>query len=510
MSMFPTGIIQFLLKPRKSPVKMMNLSNQIKKLDYKTHLIRLLVWLGTTAGFVWQVTLVADQFFSYRVTTRLDISDAVTVRSPTLAVCFGTRWTTLSVLPVQAMFDQITPENETIKSLRYWNGGLSKYEDASTPETVYSFMNVTKFVKLQYICYSIDRLVNDHIDYYDLTDNFERPMFYRLHFHRLLKRNTTLSVDFNYFYMCSKGSHFYGPSTTFAQTAFQFNHVTLGYKKYAEKLLPPPYSTECFEYNSLGYDTKADCYELCLQGKFRPHKIHPFDVVTDAADDLTLKRFVPPDYPSNIFFMNNTKEYRAYCRHQCRHPDCIRNLYIPIVISINTGQEYLTLELYVSNEPVVQITAQPDLAFIDFATYIFSCIGFWFAWSPVALIPRRTEFPRKRLTTDKKRRLFWESKDTSSVTNNSRTTLKTRHNQCNNRPKATLGSHASRDIRSEYPRQTAAFCIEQYNKKPKSPKTRHHSRFDTEIYRSYWAMYATQPPHDKQCICLACSRNNRN
>ena len=475
-----------------------------KSLLHRTNMIRLLIWILATTGFVWQVTLVTSQFMAYRVTTRLDISDAKTEVPPTVALCFGSIHSGLHELPVQALFDQVVDENTTIFALRYWQPDLSKYEYVIVPSEIHGMLNVTKYVNLQYICYSIDT-IHEKINYYDLTDNFERPMFYRIIFNPLFKPNTTLETTFNYFYVCSKGSHFYGPSTTFAQTAFRFNYVTLGYKKYVENLLPPPYTTDCFDYTIEGFESKGDCYELCLQGKFKPHKVHPFDVVIDAADDLSLNRFVPLDYPSREDFMNQTNKYREDCRHECRHADCERNVYVPIVISINFDPtQYMVLELYVSNEPVVKIDTQANLAFIDFITYIFSCIGFWYAWSPVCLIPknsgdetrllRRILGPRRR----QDQRVVFQKTNQVSEQNKSRMrmTKDRKPHWAVRLPSSVSGSVSSWD-----PAQKATF-----ERQYRDPRRREYDEYN---YRSYWTFKPTRNNHDKKCVCHECWHNRR-
>ena len=191
--------------------------------------------------------------------------------------------------------------------------------------------------------------------------------------------------------MFDSSSEFYGPSTSFTETESGYNFVTLGFKQYTEKLLPPPYSTACYDYSiTKGIDNKGHCYQKCLLKKMKPHEVYPFDVVISPdKHNLTWKRFVPPEYPDNVAFMKQTQDYREDCRKKCRH-DCHRSIYVPITESIGKN-DVLSLVLYASREPNVRIKAQPTLGFIDFATYILSCVGFWFSWSPVSLIPSKSK-----------------------------------------------------------------------------------------------------------------------
>ena len=381
----------------------MFLSNLIRTLFAQTN-VRLAVWILTTAGFIWQVTLITIQFMAYTVTTRLDITDGKTTTPPTVAVCFGTRWTNFHQQPLQAMFDQVVEIDQTIESLRYWSEDLSRYETVTSPQEIYNRVTVIKFVKLQYICYSIESRMKDTIEYYDLTDNFERPKFYGIDFKPLLKPKANVSKDLRFFYTFTS-RHMHGPSTTFAEAPFEYNFVTLGFKKYVESLLPPPYSTKCVDYTLEGVENRGECYEQCLLEKTEHRGIYPFDVIIDVEEqNLTWKRYAPMDYSKEPDFMRLIRKYRIECRRQCSRPDCRSNKFVPIIVSLRRSKSNFTLVLYTANEPDIRIHAISTLTLIDLVTYIFSCIGFWFGWSPVVLIPNQSIDEKKKAKNKKRKK----------------------------------------------------------------------------------------------------------
>lgn len=398
---------------------------------------------------------------AYPVTTSLDISIANTVVPPAVAVCFGSRWNNLHHLPLQAMFDQVVDDQETVDYLRYWDHKIFKYNNASV-ESLYNLVEIKRFVKLQFVCFSIKRKIKGTIDYLDLTDNFERPRFYTICFKPLMKPKANLAREFHFFFMYSNSSDLNGPSTTFAETAFEFTSVTLGLKKFLYNLLPPLYSTRCYDYTTIpGIASKGHCFEECMLNKMNPHKMYPFDVVIDPErHNLSWKRFVPPDYPKQLEFMNLTQKYRIDCRKECSHDDCHGILFVPIVLSVSKT-ELLTIHLYVSNEPHIRINVQSTLALVDFTTYILSCVGFWYAWSPLCLIPSKEGDGRKK-SKNTKRGIFVMAKP--SV------------------PKSKV---------LQVPRQNSS----------KSLQTRENSNYD-----SYWTFQQIRPIHDTNCVCQLFSR----
>ena len=358
------------------------------KLSLDNNLIWLGLWILGFVGCGLQVVTVTWNYTEYRTSTRIHIKQDATCFPPAIALCFNAA--TFTDYTIEQLFSLLTIEQETISSLRYWNEDDTRYNTATEPKDIYSLVEIKKFVKLAFVCYSIKRKIEDRIDYKDLTDNFERPMFYRMKFHKL----HDLDVRYNYWYMFQNKSKFYGNSAAYAETDSRYTWVTLSYRRYRENLLPPPYTTWCYNYTeSRGVEDSGHCFQKCFLNETRNLNMYPFDLMIDASYDLRLKRFTPALF-NQTDLRHEVMKARKMCRYECRFDDCQRDIFAPIIVSINRDNEF-TIDLYVSNEPTIKINATPSLTLIDYATYVLSCLSFWISFSPVGIVSYKSPYDCK-------------------------------------------------------------------------------------------------------------------
>ena len=351
------------------------------KLSLSNNVIWLGLWIVGFIGCCIQVAMITEKYTEYPTSTRIQIKQEKTVFPPAVAMCFKvTRYPNHTI---EQLFSLIKPRKQAISSLRYWNEDETLYETATDPKDISSLIKVDKFVKLSFVCYSFKRKIEDRIDYNDLTDNFERPMFYRIKFHKL----HNLDVKFNYWYMFQNRSKFYGDSTAYAESASTYTFITLSYRRYREKLLPPPYKSWCFNYSrERGVEDSGHCFQKCFLNETRRLNMYPFDLMIDEHSDLKLTRFTPALF-HRTELRNDVKEARRKCRNHCRFDDCQRNIYVPTIVSVSREEEKeFALDFYVSNAPTIKIFTVSSLSLISYVTYVLSCLSFWLSFSPVALV----------------------------------------------------------------------------------------------------------------------------
>ena len=349
------------------------------KLSLNNNLIWLGLWIVGFIGCSIQVAMITEKYTEYPTNARIHIKQEQTAFPPAVAMCFK-----VSEYPnhtVEQLFSLIRPEKQAISSLRYWNEDETLYDTATDPKDISSLIEIKKFVKLSFVCYSIKRKIEDRIDYNDLTDNFERPMFYRMKFHKL----HDLDVRYNYWYMFQNRSKFYGTSTAYAETDSRYTWITLSYRRYRENLLPPPYTTWCYNYSKdRGVEDSGHCFQMCFLNETRRLKMYPFDLMIDGSYDLKLKRFTPALF-NQTALRQEVMSARKRCRYECRFDDCRREIFVPIIVSVNRDNKF-TIDLYVSNEPTIKMFTVPALSLINYVTYVLSCLSFWLSFSPVALV----------------------------------------------------------------------------------------------------------------------------
>ena len=370
------------------------------KLSLSNNFIWLGLWIVGFIGCSIQVAMITEDYTKYPTNARIQIKQEQTAFPPAIAMCFK-----VSEYPnhtVEQLFSLIRPEKQAVSSLRYWNEDETLYETATDPKDISSLIEVEKFVKLSFVCYSIKRKIEDRIDYNDLTDNFEKPMFYRLKFYKI----HDLDIKFTYWYMFQNSSSFYGDSTAYGETAATYTFITLSYRSYKKNLLPPPYATWCYNYSQdRGVEDSGHCFQMCFLNETRRLNMYPFDLMIDASYDLKLKRFTPALF-NQTELRNDVKEARRKCRDQCRFDDCRREIFVPIIVSINREKEF-TIELYVSSEPTIKTTAVATLSLISYVTYVLSCLSFWLCFSPVALVSYKCPYkPKKEIERRRRRQDF--------------------------------------------------------------------------------------------------------
>lgn len=164
------------------------------------------------------------------------------------------------------------------------------------------------------------------------------------------------------------------------------NRVGLSYSSYVSRLLPPPHKTKCLEYESLGFESRDNCYETCLiNHTLAQFTKMPFNVLTSTGSPHKSYRRLSFKEIYNDTISDQLRTLEAHCRSQCWQPDCRQEDVVPTILYARLSRRpSLTLHPSIAPQIILQFVAYMSL--IDFLTNILSSVGFWVGFSPLTFL----------------------------------------------------------------------------------------------------------------------------
>lgn len=382
-----------------------------------------LAWTLSLSGCIWQAIYITTDYLAYGSVSAANMKRPLTLKAPAVAVCFKREFlvqTTSNdeVRTVRDWFEQ-TPKVSQLPILLEVHSlttfttewypkptvGQTKGDDYDHPFRAH--IRMSKFLKQGFVCYSIRLVTTREYPYYLVTNSYLDPKYYSLYL------NATYFPDNRIVYIYTYPSHlqFYGISDTFTKHERTFpdtgnstdrtlNAITLTYAHYMVDRLEYPYITDCFDYATVGFQSKGHCYDSCLTNLTiaRLKKV-PFDVLINEPIDYQI---VGHNDHRNETFKNILRDLEAVCRESCKRSDCRKEEFVPKLISA-TVNESIVVELYVSNDPYFKNTEKAKISLVEFLTYISSVFGFWISFSPLGLL---LYLRKKKIQLTKRKRIL--------------------------------------------------------------------------------------------------------
>lgn len=158
---------------------------------------------------------------------------------------------------------------------------------------------------------------------------------------------------------------------------------SMTYSEFRTRLLPPPYSTACRDYEVEGYMTQRGCYMECIRsyswGIFR--KLHPDVWVTYNDTD---KQILTHDDTGEDGIIN---EIDLECAHRCGQKECFTHLYVPrIMVAENLkSARRVYIDQLISMVPVTQCDTIERVVLSQYLTDVSSSLGFWLGLSAIGI-----------------------------------------------------------------------------------------------------------------------------
>lgn len=348
-----------------------------------TRLVRLLIaWVFSLGGCFFQVYHICDVFFEYETVTQLTIRHPSEVAPPRVALCFERE--------ASSKLSKNLSDEITFIFVSNREGYGDRRSDLPNKRlNVDDFVTTNYFYKRDHLCFSI-ALANGTRRFKTsfLTRTKTGPKYFQCNF----RGKNLVAANVMLFYLKPINEDFYGAFDNFAEVDRGFknndtsgigdnNYVTLTYSTFKGELIEYPYQTNCFNYLRWGYESRNHCYDKCVLDRFvAKFQELPFSVLSRNAS-LPLMNFL------DIKKRNVLEIIERNCSTLCKRPDCSITHHVPqVMMTSPMHSNEIGFELYVSVEPDITTEFIPLLTFVDFATFVMSCVGFWLGFSPLIFL----------------------------------------------------------------------------------------------------------------------------
>jgi len=372
--------------------------------------------LVCTAGMTWQLYLVSTIYFSYKVNTAISVGIPTHIEPKVLTFCTrytdvldydklnretGRNWTYSTFiddvrkyqdeLTVAEIFDYTPPVNEAIHGVLFRSNTSTKLMNF-TRQSAYNYITIDKFCYLEYICYRIER-VNDSVQLYNklaVTPMYS-GLIYQIKFTELFFRANIVKIVFHtglpYKSITTTNSFNTGYDPDTGTTKFPY------FDAYSYTLdvlnLPAPYTTNCFDYSSIGFESESQCAESCISNKTITmfNKIPFSSIITKRSSYRMVSEI---DLDSSVEIDKGVIEIQNNCttNSKCQRVACDYNQAITNVFE-KPGEAglRLTITIIVPANPSYKIQTMPQLTTVEFLTYVLSAVSTWTGMSVLSMNP---------------------------------------------------------------------------------------------------------------------------
>ena len=392
----------------------------MKKLTLKQILRWLLpkLWLiGCLIGTLLQSTQVSEVYFSYVTVTLTSVHHPIIYDQPQVSFCFPI----ILVINWQDMIDNypnivsdmefegLSPDEirKQVDEIPFLTVRRQRQANFTNRRESWLVNNLTLSANdLITKCYLLDNetyLINE-IDCWNKLDHaaffkedqicygFSNQMIYEYFFAmKVLGSNGFIqSFDFNPMIRSSVMSLSYFISRDVDEIPFHgsgfakmlsltnYKDYSMTADKYLNKYLPPPYDTNCRDYDLSNFHSKGHCFESCERNgtiaKFDALIPGPtFDTKNGKLMKLNMRAVTDIKSEEN----NQIEIIQSYCGEACAQVECVENIMIPITKSVNPREGFMRITVGVPTTPTKVAQFVPNLSLTSYIVQLGSIIGFW-------------------------------------------------------------------------------------------------------------------------------------
>lgn len=392
---------------------------------------------GVFSGMLYQIFLVSNLYFRYGVLSFPNI--AIPEQSNSMAVTICIRYSDVlnyglirkrkkrsnwyyttdpeitrkysEDLLINEIFEYTPPETEVIKKLIFRRNVSHELVELKQTE-VYKHFKVQKSIYLESVCYTISKIDGSdqkvesaYVSFapikpgiiYDiqLGSSLERTQTLRIVVSMVVSDNSPPPKPYRSLMMAPQTDRFYNDTTK----SSRYNVFSVQQYIFLVNSLPPPYSTQCFDYRTLGHQTRVECIEECLKKKVeREMNQVPFNYMI-RNKNLTIHKVAyldveKPDV-SKIVFGAET-----FCQTvKCKSSPCWTAA-SSTRVNLHAGQT-LTIRQLLPIEPSITIKTVPWMEFLDYFSYVTSIISTYtgvsaLAFSPIVIVKHLYSYSKNR------------------------------------------------------------------------------------------------------------------
>ena len=176
------------------------------------------------------------------------------------------------------------------------------------------------------------------------------------------------------------------------------NNCEFSYEKVKYNLLPYPYKTNCLNYKNIGYKTRSEAIDICIQALARKefNRSLPFSSASVESESYIGFGFIYKILV-NITILNKLRNIKKICGQQYYKPDCeltyfkLSNCWIFDGVSDN-----LNLKMKVMNRPYIEVFSRETVTISQSIIYFASILGLWFGFSIAFDVPKALKFASHR------------------------------------------------------------------------------------------------------------------
>lgn len=286
--------------------------------NFAASILSMLFVIACLAGLLWQLYLVANIYFSYKVTTKLKVAFPEILKPQSTSFCArntdllqyerlneatGRNWSYTQDEEVVHMMQQqltvgeifsLTPAADEVMEKVVFRRPKTYERFDVVGHDVYRSFHADKFVYLEYVCYRLWDKGARSMTYRALAVTPTSPgVVYEVHLNETMRRSNVLTVCLhgrgNYPYRslktCPRMLRLYNESDS--QSNFRYNYYVNYQVRLTVQLMKPPFETMCLDYKheTGGMDSDEHCVQSCLKNRTTAkYGMLPFGIIVD--DDM--------------------------------------------------------------------------------------------------------------------------------------------------------------------------------------------------------------------------------
>lgn len=407
----------------------------------------LLLLSSILSGFALLSWNVSKDYFEYRTTWVTSLHDYPedNVLAPGIVICFGFKFDHRGETKIGELF---TGEGNFFNDMNdSWI--VKRVEARLTPPSRNVSYVTRKYMRGNKYCMFVK--VSDHFSMEEVTStrwgDLER--FYSatttatpIYSPNVFSWNKTCNPHYAFFQIVKDESYLPNHKNRFAVDELCRDYysytVLLTYASYVKVRKPPPYDTNCLDYNNTGiFLSKSDCYDRCLKNATIQWNFVPEITLIDREMYKRSTTFLAPNIIiEDENYLDSLKEnaniskdvmekYRIvsthwkgikdsckkFCsRHECKHEKISPQVYLRHWTKNETySLAQIKLILLLSYLPTLHVSSIPKQKLIDYTVYMCSMLSFWIGLCPLTLadvlVKRLLDYTKKKVSMSLEERI---------------------------------------------------------------------------------------------------------
>lgn len=381
--------------------------------------------ISCTIGLIYQTVSMSQLYFDYKTTTSIEIAVPDEINPLATSLCLnyidildykrlnnmtGRRWSFLSQMTTKqnyadnltvAEIFNFTPEPTSILSRAMFRTKASFNITTAVGDETNKYFNCSKYLYLDYMCYKFSQKnVTKHPFSFFAATPSTAGSIYALE----LKEGTTSRSDtikllnheedllpFRSMRATPIIIRKYDHRTRKAEyNTFVYNMIRMD-----SRLLPPPYKTECMDYNQTGYESEEHCVQDCVKRRIlKKYNKIPFSIIIQEPLDKQIVSYKDVSDRQKAAYILETDRV---CKDViCKRKACWFS--VTITDSMPSKGQNFSLLYLIPSHPSFFTTTHAKMDVVEFLTYIMGAVSMWTGLSLMTFEPRKVaRYIRRRI-----------------------------------------------------------------------------------------------------------------